>query len=141
MAEKNITDPGRSDADRARIAARYPRRGSGTIVAVVGLALLMGLVGWTVWAGLSKATPGISGQLFSYQVIDDARIDTILRVHRPDPARPGTCTVQAQAPNGETVAELEVAVPPSDQQDVEIAASLKTYLRAHTAVLAGCSLT
>ena len=140
MAEQNITDLARSDADRARIAARYPRRRSGTILAAVGLALLLGLVGWTVWAGLSKATPGISGQLFSYRVVDDARIDATLRVHRPDPTRPGTCTVQAQAPNGETVAELDVAVAPSDRKDVDVSVSLKTYLRAHTVVLAGCSL-
>ena len=140
MAEQNITDLARSDAGRARIAARYPRRRSGTILAAVGLALLLGLVGWTVWAGLSKATPGISGQLFSYRVVDDARIDATLRVHRPDPTRPGTCTVQAQAPNGETVAELDVAVAPSDRKDVDVSVSLKTYLRAHTVVLAGCSL-
>lgn len=146
MAEQTTTNPpiGNppiSDADRARIAARYPQRHSGRVLSVIGLVVLLGLVSWTVWAGLSKATPGISGQLFTYKVVDDARIDVTLRVHRPDPTKPGTCTIQAQAPNGETVAELDVAVPPSDQKDVAVPASLKTYLRAHTAILTGCTLT
>lgn len=140
MAEQKSIVPATSEADRARVLARYPRRRSSSLIVVVGLVVLVGLVGWTMWAGLTKAGSGISAQLFSYQVVDDARIDVVVKVHRSDPSRAGTCTVQAQAPNGETVAELDVAVPPSSEKNVDVAASLKTYLRAHTAVLAGCSL-
>ena len=141
MADQTTTAPDLTEADRSRIAARYPRRRSGSLVAVLGLVLLAALIGWTVWAGLSKATPGLRGPVGSSKVVDDAQIDVVLKVHRTDPSRGGTCTVQAQAPNGETVAELDVAVPPSSQKDVNVSASLKTYLRSHTAVLAGCSLT
>lgn len=130
-----------TDADRARIAARYPaRRSRGWLVAAAALLAAL-LLGWTVWAGWTAANPGIHGQLYSYTVVDDAHIDVVVRVHRPDPSRTGSCTVQAQAPSGEVVAELELPVAPAPDKDVELRATLKTYLRAHTAIVTGCALT
>ncbi|MGA4669203.1 DUF4307 domain-containing protein [Propionibacteriaceae bacterium Y1923] len=139
MAEHpTATTPG--EADLARVANRYPKKSSGRTLAAVGLVLLLALVGWTVWAGLTTANPGIHGQLYGYKVIDDSSIEVTVHVHRPDPSKAGSCTVQAQAPNGETVAELDLPVSPSSEKDVELNATLKTYLRAHTAIVADCSL-
>ena len=131
---------GLSQADRQRLAQRYPPRTRHWPQLVVGLVLVGALLGWGIWAGWEKSRPGVHGQLYSYTVVSDAQVDVQVNVHRPDPSRAARCTVQAQAPSGETVGELDVAVPPSEAEDARIPASIKTYLRAHTAILTGCKL-
>lgn len=124
----------------ARIAARYPRPRRTATVVTIG-AVLVGLLAiWGVWAGLHRAQPGIHGQLYSYRVVSPSQVDVVLKVHRPDPSKAGVCTVQAQAPSGETVGELDVQLAPSNTTDQDVPATLKTYLKAHTAIITGCRL-
>ena len=141
MAQQTHSDPSSiTDADRARVSARYPVKRSKLPIVVVAGLLLSALLGWTIWAGGTYATPGINGQLFGYTVVSDAQVDVVIKVYRPDPSKPGYCTIQAQAPSGETVAELDLPIEPATQNDVELKASLKTYLRAHTAIIKTCRL-
>lgn len=129
-----------TDAERARLVARYPHNTSrpwATGVAVVVVSLL---AVWGVWAGLHASRPGVHGQLYGYQVLDDHQVRVTLDVHRPDPSKQATCTVQAQAPSGETVGELRVPVAPSAEKDLRLQETIKTYLRAHTAIITACSL-
>jgi hypothetical protein len=125
--------------DRERIRSRYPhkRRGTWGVVAVV-IAVLLG--GWMVWAGLEQATPGVSGQLHGYRVVDDQTVLTTVKVHRPDPSISATCTVQAQAISGEVVGELTFPVSGSTQ-DTTHEVTVRTSLRATTAILVGCQRT
>lgn len=129
-----------TDADRARVAARYPRR-RGPGIQIAAAVLAVALLAWTVWAGTHGARPQVSAQLFGYRVLADDRIEVQLTVHRPEPQRASTCTVQAQAPSGETVGELDVPVAAGGQREVRVVATVKTYLRAHTAIVTGCRAT
>ncbi|CAI9400540.1 DUF4307 domain-containing protein [Aestuariimicrobium sp. T2.26MG-19.2B] len=128
-----------TEEDRQRIRARYPRgrRGSWVAAALV-IAVLLG--GWMVWAGLERATPGVSGQLHGYRVVDDQTVVTTVKVHRPDPGVAATCTVQAQAISGEVVGERTFPVSGSTQ-DTTQEVTLHTSLRATTAILVGCQRT
>lgn len=128
--------PALTDADRARIAARYPRRRHPLRVVAVLLGAV--LLAWTVWAGLHAAKPKVTAQVYGYRVISDDRIDVQLDVHRPDPAQASSCQVQVQAPSGETVGQLDVPVPAGGEPQVRVTATVRTYLRAHTAIITGC---
>lgn len=122
--------------DRERIRTRYPqpRRGRWLIAAAI-LAVTLG--GWAIWAGLLHANPGVSGQLHGYRVIDDSAVEATVNAHRPDPATSAQCTMQAQAASGEIVGELTFPVT-GTTQDTTHRVTVKTTLRATTAILLNC---
>ncbi|MGA4508089.1 DUF4307 domain-containing protein [Propionibacteriaceae bacterium G1746] len=137
-ASPTETSAGITAADRARVAARYPKKRSTLPLTVIGVVLAVSLTVWAYWTGSYRDNSEVSGQLFGYSVISDTQIDVVLRVHRDDPTKAATCDVKAQAPSGETVGELAVPIAPGGPNDSEVKASLKTYLRAHTAILGEC---
>lgn len=103
------------------------------LLAVAGLA-------WTVWAGLDMATPPVSGRLDTYQVVSDTDARFTISVQRPDPSQPAMCRVIAQADNFERVGELAVEVPPGDEELVRLEGELRTFRRAVSVSLDGCSV-
>lgn len=131
--------PELSQADRLRIADRYPSPQSMRGPAIVGTLLIGALTAWGIWTSVERSRPPVEAQLYGYTVVSDTQVDVELDVHRRDPAKPATCTVLAQAPSGETVGELPVVIAPGDQQDQRVKASVRTYLRAHTALLQQCT--
>lgn len=129
---------GPSAEDAARIRARYPKRAvpRWAFVAVTGVLAIV-LVGWTVWTGLSQASPPISGQVTGYEVFDD-RVDVNVVIQRPDPSLPGRCFVTAQATNFERVGEIWVDAPVSTEEKMDFPLSVRTFRRATTATVDRC---
>jgi Domain of unknown function (DUF4307) len=107
----------------------------------IGLVAMVAAVGmgWLVWAAYVYSTPQVDAQVASYVVEDDRSIAVTLTVERRDPSIPATCRVVAQASDFETVGELEVAVPPSENRLVNRDLSVVTLRRATTAVAKGCT--
>lgn len=126
------------DTDQARIAARYPRPGRRRFVLPLALVLSLAVAAWVLWAGLYRANPGITGQLHGYRVVDATQVEVTVVVHRPNPQVAGLCVVQAQAASGEIVGELSIPVAPGRDQDTTHRTTVKTYLRATTAIVKQC---
>lgn len=125
----------------ARLDRRYPRpRVSRRVVTVVVALLAVAGLSWTVWTGLDMATPAVAGRLDTYDVISDTETRFTLSVERPDPSQAATCRVIAQADNFERVGELSVEIPPGDQQLIRLDVELRTFRRAVSVSLDGCTV-
>jgi len=133
-----VTDSSTAAADR--IAARYPKRRSGTYVAA--LAVLVGLVGlgWLMWAAVFHANPAVSGQVQSFRVTSDTDVVVLLRVDRPDPSVQGRCTVIAQSEDHRRVGELAVDVAPGQDRIVDLTVTIRTLGKAVSASLDSCTV-
>lgn len=126
-----------TDADR--IARRYPTTrapGWAWVPVAVALALAGGL--WLVWSALYGANPVVSGRISSFHVTSDTTVDAVLTVQRPDPSLPVRCTVIAKAVSYETVGQLPVEVPASQDQLVDVPVTLRTFKKATMVDLTGC---
>lgn len=127
-----------STDDAARIRARYPKRSTPRwlFVSVVTTLAVM-LVGWTVWTGLSQASPAIDGQVTAFKTYED-RVDVNVVIQRPDPSIPGRCFVTAQATNFERVGEIWVDAPVSAEEKMDFQLAVRTFRRATTATVDRC---
>ncbi len=134
-----------TDADRERIARRYPGRSSRKVTWVLGIlatiVLATALLTWTVWAGLHGSRAPITAQIHGYQVVSATKVDAIIVVHRPDPARPAQCTLYAVSADHQRVGETTVTFAPSTHPDQTVHASVKTFSAAVTAQLESCRTT
>ncbi len=146
MVSESIDNPpgirpppaGRSADDAARIRARYPKRSTPRwlFLGVAG-TLAVVLVSWTVWTGLSKASPPIDGQVTAFETFED-RVDVNVVIQRPDPSIPGRCFVTAQATNFERVGEVWVDAPVSTETKMDFQLAVRTFRRATTATVDRC---
>ena len=75
-----------TDADRERIADRYPKQCRTPWVILI-LVLAAVLVGWTVWAGLHHAEQPIRASLHGYQAISDTRVNVTTCIGPTPPSR------------------------------------------------------
>ena len=130
-------DPVLTDADRERIAKRYPKQCRTPWVILI-LVLAAVLVGWTVWAGLHHAEQPIRASLHGYQAISDTRVNVTINLHRPDPSVKGSCVLVATGADHVRVVETTVTFPASSSKDETIHTSVKTFSRAVTAELEKC---
>lgn len=128
-----------TQSEQARIAARYPNRGSRRLALAVTLLLATAGLIWVVWTGLYHALPPVSGRVSSFQVMSDEEVRLVLTVDRPDPSVPATCTVIAQAVSFERVGQLDVKVPSSDVALADIPVVIRTLSRATSVSLLSCS--
>ncbi len=132
--------PQLDDAEAAeRIRNRYPRSRlpRPVVVALVGVLALAGL-GWLIWTATVHSQPAVSGQLAGFRVVSNAATEVTLTVERPDPSVAARCLVIAQAIDFERVGEVEVAVPPSAHQLVDLPVTIKTLRRAISASVDSC---
>lgn len=123
-----------------RIAARYPKRRSGYVVAALAVAVAILGLGWLMWAALFHANPAIAGEVQSFRVTSDTDVVVLLRVDRPDPSIAGRCTVIAQSEDHRRVGELEVNVPPGGERITDLTVTVRTLGKAVSASLSGCSV-
>lgn len=120
------------DADRGS-------RVMGKVIAVV-LALLVGglLVAgvYTMWR--LNQTPDITGEAIGVEVVDDTRVDLSFTVTREEPGTPAYCIIRAQEESKGELGRREVYVPPSENNTIQIDASVFTTGRAFVADVYGC---
>ena len=130
-----------SDVVAERLRLRYPppRVPRPVLVAVVAVGAAVGLA-WLIWSASFHSTPPVSAQVSAYTVLSDTEIAFTLTVDRPDPSRPVVCRVLAQAKDFSPVGELQVRVPGTSAQVVNLRETLVTLRPAVTATAKGCTL-
>jgi hypothetical protein len=124
-----------TETPTADVADRYGRPQPWRRTAVVvgsGLVGVLGLV-WLAWATLFHASPAVSSELVSWEVVDDnavtARIDVVLR-GSPD----ATCEVRAIAADHTVVGEASFT-PADGRNEVPV----RTERRASAVENVGCT--
>ncbi|KAA0919284.1 DUF4307 domain-containing protein [Dietzia sp. ANT_WB102] len=112
---------------------------TGKIVAVV-LALLVGglVAAGAVTVYRLNQTPDIKGEAIGVEVVDDTRVDLTFTVTRDEPSTPAYCIIRAQEESKGELGRREVYVPPSENDTIQINASVFTTKRAFAADVYGC---
>ena len=130
-----------SDVDRARIAARYPRRKPVDIlVAVVGVMALTAAIVVVVVAGVQRSNPPVAGMVRQFDVTSPQEIAVTIVVQRTDPSQAATCSLFAQAVSYEYVGELDVNVPPGTEKLTTVSFTMKTLKQATSVSVERCTL-
>lgn len=107
-------------------------------IVLVGVGVAIAL-GWLIWAALVYSRPEVSALVSGYEVADTS-ISVKFTVDRPDPSRPVTCRVIAQSADFQTVGELQVPVEATAAKIVDVTVELKTFRRATSASVKGCTV-
>lgn len=107
------------------------------MVALIGLVALAGL-GWLIWAATVHSQPAVTGHVSGYRVISATETEVTLTVDRPDPSMAASCLVYVQATNFERVGEIEVEVPSSQHELVDITVKIKTLREGTSASVDSC---
>lgn len=127
-----------TDADRQRIAERYPSRKRPWLIPVIAAPLVALLVFW-LWISAFHANPMLSADVTRFDVVSDSEIKVTIMVDRARADVSGTCLVYAQAPNFERVGELVVEVPASDRKVDLIDLSIRTFRKSTSASVDHCT--
>lgn len=132
--------PELSDADRRRLARRYPppRVPRPLLIGVVGLLVVVSM-SWLVRTALVQSRPVVSAQVSAFTVVSDTRIDATVTVDRRDPSVPVVCRVSAQAVDFQPVGELNLSFEATRDRVVNKTVPITTLRRATTAVIRECS--
>lgn len=136
-----MTKPELSDADRARISARYPKRNPVDLtVGIAAAVALLAAVAIVAFTGLVRSNPPVAGLVRAFDTVSPEVTEVELVVQRTDPSRPAVCQLFAQAENYERVGELEVQVPAGDKELTELYVEIRTIREATAVDLEGCQL-
>ncbi len=129
-----------SETDAERIARRYPPPRAPRWL-WIPIAAVLGGVGsvWLIWSGVHGANPPVSGKVVAFEVVSDTETKVRFTVQRPKPEVPATCTVIVQAITYDTVGELPVAIPPGTEELTKFEVTVRTFKRATSASLQGCT--
>ena len=114
---------------------RPPRWRRTVIIAASGIVGVLALT-WLAWTTFFHASPDVSAQIVSWEVVDDhavtARIDVVIRGNAEDIQ--ATCRVQAVAADHVVVGEATFT-PTDGHNDVEV----RTERRATSVDSVGCT--
>lgn len=127
-----------TDADRRRIADRYPARRRPWLAPVVAAPLLALLVFW-LWVSAFHANPPLTADVTGFEVTSDREIRVKVLIDRARPDVTGRCLVYAQAPDFERVGEVQLPVVASDRTLDEVEVTIRTFRRSTTAAVDGCT--
>ena len=131
-----------SDEDRARIAARYPRRSPiDVLVTVIALVAVVAGIGIVILAGIQRADPPVVAMVRQFDVTSPQEIAVAIVVQRSDPSQPATCSLFAQAVSFERVGELEVDIPAGTEALTRVELTMKTLKEATSVSVESCTLT
>lgn len=108
------------------------------LVGLVAAGAALGMT-WLIWAALANATPAVSAQVSSFEIVSDTKMLVTMTVQRADPSVAATCRVIAQSPDFQPVAEREVPVEPSTVELADVKLELTTLRRATSASVSGCA--
>ena len=130
----------RTETDAERIARRYPPSRTPRWLWIV-VAAVLALVGgtWLLWSALYGANPPISAKIVTWTVTSDAAMDVRVTTQRPDPGRPGACTITAQAESYETVGQYDIVLGPGTEELEHHDIVVKTFKRATSVKVATCN--
>ncbi|MCC2593568.1 DUF4307 domain-containing protein [Tessaracoccus sp. OS52] len=136
-----MTKPELTDADRARIAARYPKRNAVDLVVGIAaaVALLMG-VGLVAVSGFIRSNPPVAGMIRAFDTISPEVTSVEIVVQRRDPSQAASCFLFAQAETYERVGEMDVEVPPGTKELTEVFVDIRTIREAASVSLENCHL-
>ncbi|GAB2482792.1 hypothetical protein GCM10027030_16180 [Luteococcus sediminum] len=130
-----------TDADRARIAARYPTaQGRRPLYLALVTVMTVLLGGWMVWAGLHGATKPVEADLTAFHDGGEHAIHADLRVQRRDPSQAAICTIKATAQEGARVGELDAEIPPGTEKITHQRVTVKTVNKAVSVNVEHCRL-
>ncbi len=125
--------------DEARIAARYPKRSwVDYLVAGVAGAAVLGAVVLVIVTGVVRSDPPVAGMIRSFEVLSPTEAAVEIVVQRSDPATPVECSVYAQAPSFEKVAEQVIEVGPGEETLTSVEFTLTTIKEATSVSIEGC---
>ena len=131
-----------SDEDRARIAARYPKRNAiDVLVTVVASVAVLAAIGIIIFAGVQRSDPPVVAMVRQFEVTSPQEISVAIVVQRSDPAQAATCSMFAQAVSYERVGELEVAIPPGTEELTRVELTMRTLKEATSVSVERCTLT
>ena len=120
-------------AERYGVAAPWRRR-----ALVGGCALLVLVFGtWVVWTVYEHATPVVTSELETFDVLDDHAATAVLVVSLDSDGVRATCTLRALAEDHSTVGELTFTPDPGlGQRQVQ---TIRTDRRATSVNSLGCT--
>lgn len=127
-----------TDADRRRIAERYPVRRRRWLIPVIGVPLAALLVFW-LWISAFHANPPLTATVTGFEVVSDTEIRATVLIDRAKPEVTGHCLVYAQAPDFERVGEVQVPVAAADRKVDQMQITIRTFRRATTAAVDRCT--
>lgn len=126
--------------DRARIAARYPKRTlQDTLIGIGGAVALMVAVVLVAVSGLIRSNPPVAASVRAFDAgTEQTKVD--ITVQRTDPSQKVTCFLYAQAANHERVGEMDVEVGPGTEELTLIHVTVKTVREATSVTLENCRI-
>ncbi len=127
-----------TDADRRRIAGRYPVRRRPWLVPVIAAPLLALLVFW-LWISAFHANPPLTANVTGFEVVSDSEVRATVLIDRAQPVVTGRCLVYAQAPDFERVGEVQVPIAASDRKVDQVEVTIRTFRRSTTAAVDRCT--
>lgn len=127
-----------TDADRRRIAERYPVRKRPWLIPLIAVPLVA-LLGFWLWLSAFHSNPPLTADVTSFVVTSDTEIAVRVMVDRSSPEVTGQCLVFAQAPNFERVGEVWLAVPPSQREVEQVDLTIRTFRRSTSASVDRCT--
>ncbi|GGG15356.1 hypothetical protein GCM10007304_31800 [Rhodococcoides trifolii] len=127
-----------------RPEGRYPtpsRFSASKALALVLGALVIALGVAVAYLGYQKfTTPDVDGDVVSFVLVDDARVDIRLSVSRADPSLPAVCIVRARSKDGTETGRREVLIPASTSNTVDVQTFVIASQPPALGDLYGCSL-
>ncbi len=126
--------------DRARIAARYPKRTlQDALIGIGGAAALLVAVVLVAVSGLMHSNPPVAAGVRAFDAsVEQTTVD--ITVQRSDPSQKVTCFLYAQAANHERVGEMDVEVGPGTEKLTLIHVTVKTVREATSVTLENCRI-
>ena len=125
-----------------KLRLRYPpsRLPRPVLVGAV-CALAAVFLAWLLWTASVRSTPEVSGQVLSYEVLNDQQTKVTVTVQRRDPSRAAVCDVVVQAQDFAVVGRLDrLEVPTRPERIVDVTATVKTLRKGTSASVRSCSL-
>ena len=122
------------------LATRYGSRTAGRKRLVTGVAAALAAVflGWVAWVTFTEATPEVTSDLLSFDVVDDHTATATFRVSRRATEVEASCLLRAQARDHVTVGELNVTVGPGGEPERTLTETVRTERLATTVEMVGC---
>lgn len=126
-----------------RPTARYGRQrlspgaGKWLVIALTALVVVIGVT-VAVIAYQRFGSNEVTGDLNSFEVVDDQTVEVTVSVTRDDPSRPVVCIVRARSADGSETGRREILVPPATHATVHVTATVKTSQPPTTGDVYGC---
>ena len=119
--------------ERYGVESPTRRRTKQVVVAAVALALL----GWLGWAAWEHSQSDVTGELKTFEVIDEHEVRVAVELTRHD-GQAIVCDVVAQADDHTTVGEGTVTAPAGPSSHLTVTASVRTDREATSATVSNC---